>query len=271
MPLRPLDVFYQCLQNQTAVDRFIRRKRDLVLVDFDEEYTFALACDSNASIGRKPNDYVQVDWKEVGRWASKVPLMEVLACGALPFVVVDNLCVEMEPAGNEILAGIRYEVERLGLNPDLVITGSAEKNMPTSQTGLGVTVLGMARRNEIKTGCSQSGDFIVCVGLPKSNPEVPFREGDPDVMDPPATRKLAGYPAIHDIIPVGSHGVRYEMKILAEESDHQVEEIPSAVDMTQSAGPSTCVLASLKEEEIPALRRWMTQPVNPVGILKKIG
>ena len=40
----------------------------------------------------------------------KAPLMEVLATGAVPVVVVDNLCMEMEGAGKRIISIMRREL-----------------------------------------------------------------------------------------------------------------------------------------------------------------
>ncbi|MEM3594790.1 MAG: hypothetical protein QXS27_08660 [Candidatus Jordarchaeaceae archaeon] len=262
-----LDQFYTAVKDRISLTPFIRRVRDLVLLHVSEEYVFVIACDSNASIGQKEHDFLKRDFREVGRCASKVPLMEVLAAGAYPVIVVNNLCVEMEPSGREILEGIRFEVERLGLDPDLVITGSTEKNMVTTQTGLGVTVIGLAKIDELKIGVSQPGDLVVCVGFPKSAPTKPFFEGDPDIMDPPSTRRLRDCEFVHEVIPVGSRGVRYEMGVLARESGCNFVEIDSEVDMTHSAGPSTCVLVTLSERFLDALREHVKQPVNPVGRL----
>ncbi|MEJ5203085.1 MAG: AIR synthase related protein [Anaerolineales bacterium] len=262
-----LDQFYAAVKTKGDLQPFIRRVRDLVLLRVSEDYVFVIACDSNASIGQKEHDYHKRDYKEVGRCASKVPLMEVIAAGAYPIVVIDNLCVEMEPSGRGILEGIRFEVERLGLDADLVITGSTEKNMVTTQTGLGVTVIGLARHDELKIGVSQPGDLVVCVGFPKSAPTKPFFEGEPDIMDPPSTRKLRKCDFVHEVIPVGSGGVRYEMGVLAEESGCSFVEVESIVDMTHSAGPSTCVLATIPEQFLSVLRERMTHPVNPVGYL----
>lgn len=262
-----LETFLSNLHHSADLNQFILRKRDLILVNIDENYQLVIGCDSNASIGMKECDYVQRDFKEVGRCASKVPLMEVIAAGAYPFIVVDNLCVELDPSGKGILEGIRYEVARLGLDPDLVITGSTEKNMVTRQTGLGVTVIGLTKKENIMIGSSQPGDVVACFGLPKSAPTKPFFEGEPDIMNPPTTRKIREMQFVHDMIPVGSHGIRYEANILAAEADCKFEEVPSPVDMTHSAGPSTCILASFEEKYIKDLISAITHPVNVVGHL----
>jgi selenophosphate synthetase-related protein len=257
--------FFEALSGQGSLEGYIQRRRDLVILEILDGYTFVLACDSNASIGLKEHDYVRHSWKEVGRSAAKVPLMEVLAVGAFPFIVVDNLCVEPEPSGAGILEGIRFEVERLGLDPDLVVTGSAEKNMITTQTGLGVTVLGIAPQGSLRLGTSQPGDMVACVGIPKNAPERPYEEGDPEIMDPPATKQLRSLEFIHEILPVGSHGIAYEMGVLAADSHLVAREVDTAIPTRVSAGASTCVLASLPVDCLEELKTKMNKPVNLVG------
>ncbi len=250
------------------MERFIQRKRDLVLLDLLEDFVFVLACDSNASIGLKQHDQVRREWKEVGRSAAKVPLMEVLASGALPVVVVDNLCVEPEPAGKGILEGIRFEVENLGLDPDLVIIGSTEKNMSTTQTGLGVTVLGIAHRNGLQIGTSRPGAAVVCVGLPKNAPDLPYFEGEPGIMNPLLVKQLRQLEYVQEIVPVGSHGVLYEMEVLAVEANCRLSVVESTVDLKHSAGASTCVLATLSERLVPTLIASFPMTVSIVGLLQ---
>ncbi|MCD6239457.1 MAG: hypothetical protein J7K51_09135 [Thermotogae bacterium] len=264
-----LDHLYAACEVHKGLSRFLSRKRDLTLLKINECHSVVIACDSNASIGMKPNDYVKRDFFEVGRSAVKVPLMEVIAVGALPVVVIDTLCVELEPTGKEILKGIYYEVRRLGLPPDLVVNGSSEKNMLTTQTGLGVTVFGIAKDKNIKIGTSKPGEVIVCVGLPKSAPEKPYREGDPEIMDPPTVANLRNQAFINEILPVGSHGILYEMNLLAEEAFCVLEVVDSPIDLYQSAGASTCVLVTLAEGDIDRLKKVVSKPVFKVGRLVK--
>jgi len=62
----------------------LRRFRDLTLVSLLGDLHLVIACDSNASIGEKPNDGLAKPYAEVGVSALKVPMMEVLAAGAVP-------------------------------------------------------------------------------------------------------------------------------------------------------------------------------------------
>lgn len=68
--------------------------------------------------------------------------------------------------GAEILRGIREEFIAAGLDPELAVTGSTEKNIVVKQTGIGVTVMGICAVDQLKIGTSQPYDVIAAVGIP---------------------------------------------------------------------------------------------------------
>lgn len=100
-------------------------------------------------VGEKKNDYYKNAYEEVAVSAMKVPLMEVLATGAVPVVVVDNLCMEMEGAGKRIISIMRRQLEEAGLS-NVQLTGSTEDNMPTTQSGFGVTAIGLLQMQDCR-------------------------------------------------------------------------------------------------------------------------
>jgi AIR synthase related protein, N-terminal domain len=244
------------------------RVRDLCIFQA-AELSLVLACDSNASIGSKPNDFLQKDPEEVGYSAAKVPLMEVLAAGAAPFVVVDNLCCELDPYGRALLAGVKRAVEEAG--EGIAVTGSDETNMPTVQTGLGVTVLGVARRGELLLGQAQRGDAVVCVGVPKDGAAVPYQEGDPDIASVRHVRAALASQLAHELLPVGSRGVAHEAGELARTVGLASHLISSAVDMEISAGAGTCFLAAVPPGCVDALGHSTGIAVTVVGSLGPVG
>lgn len=58
---------------------------------------------------------------------------------------------------------------------------------------------------------------------------------------------------ISELLPVGSKGINYEISKLEENSGLKAEIYDSKIDKNLSCGPSTVVLASLKEEDIKKL------------------
>src|SRR5262249_17941012 len=87
-----------------------RRGRDLSVLTIVPGVLLVVACDSNGGIGPKPRDTVATSGYELGRLAVRVPLEEILACGATPLLLIDTLNVEREPTGAAILAGVRDEM-----------------------------------------------------------------------------------------------------------------------------------------------------------------
>lgn len=248
----------------------VGRIRDLVVM-WVSDLALVVACDSNASIGEKPADAVTQDAVETGYSAAKVPLMEVLAAGARPVLLVNNLCCELEPSGQRLLQGIHRLLDEAGL--DVVVTGSDETNMPTVQTGIGVTVLGVAGRDELRCGRAQPGDVIWCIGEPRDGRYLSFVDGQPGITGPKEIQAALVAPGVHEVLPVGSRGVRYEAGQLADVAGLAFR--PSdrtSINLDISAGPSTCFLAAAPSGAQAALAAAVAPcHVTPVGALVEPG
>ncbi|UTW69818.1 hypothetical protein KHA80_02285 [Anaerobacillus sp. HL2] len=76
----------------------ISRYRDLTIIA-DGDKKLVIACDSSGAIGPKELDVVKVDANIVGRFISRVVLMEIISVGAKPITLIDTLSVEMNPTG----------------------------------------------------------------------------------------------------------------------------------------------------------------------------
>lgn len=225
-----------------------------------------IACDSNASIGEKPADFRRNTYEEVAVSALKVPFMEVLATGAEPMVVVDNLCVEMDGAGKRIIANMRRELERHGFGQSVQLTGSTEDNMDTTQTALGVTVIGMLDAARSHIGRTRPGDLVVCVGVPRSGIQEHYSEFQPDVAGIGTVKRLVELAFVHEILPVGSKGAAYEAGQLCATAGLRFQEEPDpGVNTHSSAGSSTAVLCSVSDEDYPALETAALCPCCVIG------
>ncbi len=232
------------------------RFRDLTLLDLPGGERLVIACDAAGGIGPKERDAVSTDGYVLGRFTARVPLMEVVAAGGRPLALVNNCCVEPEPTGQEILRGVLDEVAMAGLDADRVI-GAFEKNVPTIQTGLGVTVIG--RMESPRQGVSP-GDLIVAVGLPKVGAEVSL--DDPGIADLWLVRRLSQMAAVHDLLPVGSRGIAAEAADMAATAGLLVEILPAEPgwDLQKSAGPGTTVLAAVPPRALAALAVTLDRP-----------
>jgi len=255
--------------DRDAVAFPVKKVRDLTVIELFHDVHLVVACDSDGAIGTKLHDVVKCPNYVLGRFAARVPLLEILCCGAVPIVVVDALSVEMNPTGKEIISGIRDEAYAAGVRSADMITGSTEDNIPTSQTGVGVVVIGFVREADFKPGKSLTGDAVISIGLPKSGPTDLVKLDDPEIVHLHTLLNLVQIDFVHDIVPVGSKGIFYEAQALAATASKNfqvAQDVP--LNLSKSAGPSTCVLASLTESELKQLKKITPHPIHLIGHLE---
>jgi hypothetical protein len=253
--------------NKTPLKQ-LKTDRDILLFEFPNNQLLVVACDSSGGIGPKPLDKLKVTGFILGKFTARSALMEVLSAGATPICIVDALGVEPAPLGAEILAGIREEAAFAGLDPDLAVTGSTEKNIIVEQTGMGVTVIGTCPKDQLNLGVSKPDDLVVAIGLPCVGDQVLPAASMGKIAETTDLLELLNLDFIHEIIPVGSTGVLHELQTLtqASELNYKLTE-QTAVDIHKSAGPSTVLLATLPKDKLAALQKSTKKPVNQVATL----
>jgi AIR synthase related protein len=221
----------------------VHRFRD-ILYWVDGGNAYVLACDSNAGIGQRPNDMLRQTPFETGYSAAKVPLLEVLATGAVPFVLTNALGGPRDDYGQQLLAGISAAIAEV--DAEVALTGSDETNAPTKQTAVGVSVVGRAPVTELRLRGAEPGDVILVVGLPKDGLLVPYTEGDQDIANLRDLQAVARLTFVHELLPVGSRGIAFEAGELAAGASGTVRFRDGVdVDLDASAGSSTCFLVAL--------------------------
>lgn len=242
--------------------------RDLTVLLLSSEESLLLAVDSDGGIGSKEMDVVQVENWETGYFAARVPLMEILSANARPLLVVDALTVEMEETGRQIITGIEKILTEAGM-PDLPITGSTEENVPTKQTGIGVIVLGVISSKNWMIGSSHQDDLVAAAGIPKSGPEYKIKPDDKEILSLPDLRRLREFPDVYDVLPVGSKGIGFEVGELAGEAGLSFNCCKTNLDFEQSAGPSTCVIFTIKNRDsLNKIENQIKAPVKIIGKMK---
>lgn len=232
-------------------DRWVPlRERDLAYLRVGTDDVLVVACDSDGGLGPKPHDTVPVPAVELGRFATRVPLLEVVAAGATPVLVVDTLSVERDPTGEAILGGVLVEAASVGLGADAV-TGSTEDNVATVATGVGVTVLGRATLGALRVGSARAPFVVMLLGRPQSAPEQLFGPDDPDVLSVPQLVAALEVAGVMEALPIGSSGVRHEFGELARGADGDVLVGPDwPVAHDQSGGPSTAALLAVESVRV---------------------
>lgn len=241
----------------------IEKFRDVLLLQLNEKERLTIACDSCGGIGRKEHDIVKVDPYVTGYYTACVVLAETIAIGAKPLSVINTLSVEMDYTGRRIIEGIIAALEDTGLEPDAMLTGSTEENIPVTVTSLGLTVIGTLA-SDWTYPKAKEGDVVVAIGIPKVGQEVVEDEGD--IMDLSTLLTLRKMDFVKDLLPVGSKGIAYEVSEMGRTSGLTytlVEE--SAIDLYKSAGPATCILAAIDESYLTDLNAMVYLPIHVVG------
>lgn len=238
------------------------RFRDLTLLQLRGS-SLLIACDSIGGIGDKSGDVLAVEPETVGYFLCRVPLMELLSQGVEPGAVIVTLSTEREPTGRRIYHGVAKALVETGLDPGSILNGSTEENIPTVQTGAGITLIGEAPK-DFRFSSSPAGAKIYVLGIPKVAEEVLADKGEivPLGMMP----SLYAREGILEILPVGSRGCLYEAGELARTSSLTFvpsEDLPPWAE--SSAGPACCILVSVLE---PEALEGVQIPIHLLGELK---
>jgi hypothetical protein len=255
-------------QNQLYPLLPVKTNRDTLIFKLPNDGALVVGCDSAGGIGPKRLDKIKVDAFTLGKFTARAALMDVLAVGAYPTCIVDTLAVEPKPTGNEILKGIRAEAAKAGLDPKLAVTGSTEKNIKVDQTGIGVTVIGTCPYKHLKIGSSKPNDIVAALGVPCVGEEVLPAEKTGQIADTADVLMLRNADFIHELIPVGSTGIKRETQTLAEGSNLRATMLnQNEIDVEKSAGPATVILATLAENNLENLHRLTNKPIAIVARL----
>lgn len=192
--------------------------------------------------------------------------MEILAVGANPICIATPLAVEPTPTGEHIIRGIRSEMKNAGVDPQTPLVDSTEKNFKVRQTGVGVSVIGVAHVESLKVGRCVAGDEIFTIGLPHVGTEVLTGQRRHTITDTRDVRKLIELGFIHEIIPVGSRGILYEATVVARDSKLRFKPDKDVqINLTTSATPGTVVLFARSKSRHAVTP--ISKPVTRIGTL----
>jgi len=242
--------------------------RDLTIINLQNDFSLVIAVDSDGGIGPLSADVVKTSHYTLGRFAIRVPLMEVIASGAIPIAAFDMLTVPMKKYGEEIIHGIRSELKAAGFGEEFPLSGSTEDNIPTTMTGIGTLVLGIVHKDDFRPGSSEEGDVILCLGIPKSGPEDEVKLEDEDLVQQIHIKEILKIEDAHDILPVGSRGIYHEAEQLANQAKLVfVPDEKQKLDVRKSAGPNTCVLISGIPSVENNIAEIVSTPLTQIGRL----
>lgn len=200
-----------------------------------------------------------------GYFTTLVTLAELLAFGAKPVLVTDNLSFAMEPHGKEAIAGVHRALTEAGY-PQCPVTGSTEENVPARQTAMGITILGVAPKEIRDQRVIRSGDVCYLIGLPLVGNQV--MENLDEIKTLEYLPLFSRVEKIGDVLPVGSKGVRHEMMEMAKthSMEWRMEDLDSSL-LDRSAGPATCFLVAGEESVLKEVIKSYGMKALKVGTL----
>lgn len=244
----------------------VKRFRDLTFIEQENDKYLVIACDSSGAIGDKEDDVIKVPAEIVGYYAARVALMEILSVGAKVSTVIDTLAVEMEPTGRKIIDGIQRQLKEAGMET-IFLNGSTEENIPTRQTGMGITIIGEVDKNQAKINKSQKGDYVVVLGIPKVGNEINIPV-DNEICSIDDIKTLLNSKVVREIYPVGSKGILYEANYLAKSNNMTLKIYENLeVDIEKSGGPATILIFTISPEDYEKIRKNIDKPLEIIGEL----
>ncbi|MCW7076343.1 MAG: ribbon-helix-helix protein, CopG family [Candidatus Syntrophoarchaeum sp.] len=236
------------------------RRRDLLLLHLKNRQVIALGSTSSGGIGEKAGDKLQIDGRILGKIMARTALIKVIAVGASPITLVGNLSVELNPSGLAIFGGIREESRKIKRIE--ILEGHTEENFSTNETGLGITVLGIVEEERLKVGKIKAGDCVIAVGNPKVGREV-LEEG---VIELETVLGLSKSERIHELLPVGSGGIRREIEELEKIYGIRISlKDNPRIAIDRSCGPSSVLLAMVAEEDLDRVLDGIKEEVEVIG------
>ena len=242
------------------------RRGDVSILKMPTGHSMVIGSTSSGGVGPKVMDQIKVEGKVLGKFLARVALMDVAATGAFPLLISATLGVEKEPTGHEILMGIRNESQVLGLEPNQILMENTEDNFKTVQTGVGLTVIGLANDDQLRVGKTHPGDLLLALGKPRIGDEVVPSESRGEIANLRDVTLLSQKRFVHDIVTVGSNGIANEARMLANGVGRQLKlRNVKKVDLHKSAGPATVVLFTVSPEKIGDISSLFAKPLSIIG------
>lgn len=205
--------------------------RDVQLI---EQLGVVIATDFAQCIGPLENDQLEIPYETVVDLTIRSVIVEIIAVNAKPRVLTFS-----NSLGNNGYSEIQNRVNKvkneLSLD-DLDFLVSSEKNFTPHETALSITCVGELQQEKLKLHTPENA-ILGIIGQPLVGEAVLTHE----LLSLPELKELIQCEEVYEILPVGSHGLNYELKYFTREE----KRLP--FDGNQSAGPSTCFIISFKE------------------------
>lgn len=214
------------------------KRRDPEYYEIDDKMIMLLACDSCGAVGLKEFDVVSAPNELVGGLTARVPVLELLSLGADIKMISITLANEDNPTAKEIISGVKSELK----NYDIKYVISTEKNMKTVMTGLGISLVAMVEKNNLRLISDYDDDFyLYMAGLPSLGEEV-IKNKDL-IFNQEMLKSLIADKDVLEIIPCGSKGIIGELSKI---KGIDISKYSNEAEFVKSCGPSTAAIVISK-------------------------
>lgn len=226
--------------------------RDAAIIDLGNSHELVITTDGCTGIGNLKEDLFPLEIEEVAWTACKVALMELISLGARPVGYAFNHIAALEDH-DKTEAGIEKCLGEFGFI-NVPHISSSEKNFKVHQTTITITLTGVREKSKKKV-CNNP--VYLLIGEPLVGIEV--LENPDKMILPEEFISLTKAEGVYEIVPVGSHGVEWEL------SQFGVKPKETRIDLKKSAGPATCVIVKASHDSIDDLRELFGKKLTILG------
>lgn len=253
----------------------ISKFRDLVLMEFSEGKILTIANDSCSGICSNEKDLVKSDGEIIGYLTTRVCMIETLCYRALPKVIVNNLCVEMNGEGDRILNGIHRAMNEFNslnferkLDDDNLTGSTDDDNIEHIQTAFGVTVIGEEIADE-RLWEINKGDLLVAIGNPLSGDEIIsiVNSDSYEFISMKSLKVVLDYSK--DVVAVGDKGINHHVNVLEETNGIEIKKVEDLnIDCEKKCYGNSMVLAIVEEDMLGKIERRIDEDITVIGKVK---
>lgn len=194
-----------------------------------------ITTDNAGSIGEKELDNVKAPYDILSYLTTRNAVMENLSHNTLiKAIIFHNYCGDESYA--KINEGINKIITELGY--DVPVSSSTESNFTMSESAFGVTVIGESSKY-IKFPYNK----YAVVGKPLVGNEV--LQNKKEMITLKECISLINNPNVSRVFTVGSKGIKDRLQTIIKKDLKTTQ-----IDMSKSAGPSTCVIIEYKENTV---------------------
>lgn len=211
-----------------------------------------ITSDNSGAIGEKELDVVHVPDDVTSYYSTRVTLLEQLANQAIPKEII-LLNFTSEEAWDKYVTGITRVFDEVQMTVP-AISGSTETNMPTLQSGFGITMFGEKQRPF--PNLSELHWFTY--GLPLVGEQL--LQNVHQIANLQIIVEALKNQHITQVIPLGSKGLQKELEQLDLFNVVDLKNVP--YDITASAGPSTMVLIGLTTEQVANISKILQHDLH---------